>query len=282
MLVYYAMSWQAHSRPWQLLELVKACASDGRGADVSAKDANGDKALHVAAGRGHGTIVGFLLKNAADIVSKTIYGGTPLQRVVELRKKAVVRILYEHCREHGIPICDQYLEASSTQLAAHTNHFHCDNCNNCDFTILKSKLYHCKICDGGDFGLWWKCFDKGISCYGDGRPLVKKFRDEKIDPAGAREGNFNEINLKHTMLSLSRYTIYSSSSHKDRPLLPMENSLNADVREKSTKALKKPVVMIMIAWIHVKLNVLPPKKAKIAAVSLHHKYEDFAPWFTKI
>jgi len=70
-----------------LLELVKACASDGRGADVSAKDANGDKALHIAAGRGHGTIVRFLLKNAADIVSKTIYGGTPLQRVVGLRKK---------------------------------------------------------------------------------------------------------------------------------------------------------------------------------------------------
>ncbi|KAL1599674.1 hypothetical protein SLS60_007477 [Paraconiothyrium brasiliense] len=144
------------------------------GADIAAKDENGDTALHVSAGRGHESIVRLLLENGADVLSKTVIGMTPLQRAKIKNRQVVAEMLRRYCREHGIPISEGDMSVPPAQLAAHVDHFFCDNC---DGTIPHSKVYyHCNICDDGDFDLCQDCFNKGLQCYGDGHRLSKLSR----------------------------------------------------------------------------------------------------------
>ena len=53
------------------------------GADINAKNRDGQTALHVAAKYGHDAIVSLLLDNGADIEAKNIDGSTPLHRAAK-------------------------------------------------------------------------------------------------------------------------------------------------------------------------------------------------------
>jgi ankyrin repeat protein len=154
------------------------------GAGISAKDENGDTALHVSAGRGHEPVVRLLLENGADVESKTIYGGTPLQRAVSKNRHTVAEVLRQYCEERGITIAEESMGVSPALLAAHSDHFFCDNC---DGTIPHSNVYyHCNICDDGDFDLCSDCFDKGVLCYEDGHRLSKLSRGETFAPSDVK------------------------------------------------------------------------------------------------
>ena len=42
------------------------------------------------------------------------------------------------------------------------------SCNECgEFIFPQDDLYHCNVCDFGDFDLCWKCYDLGVRCWND-------------------------------------------------------------------------------------------------------------------
>jgi uncharacterized protein len=66
------------------------------GADVNARDCDGDTALMLAAERGHIELVKVLLKNGADVNAENLNGETALMRAAENDRAAAVKILLAH------------------------------------------------------------------------------------------------------------------------------------------------------------------------------------------
>lgn len=72
-----------------------------RGGKVNSKDNFGYTALHYAARSGHRAVCELLLRNGAEVDSKTRSGGvTPLQRAAMCGRVEVVRLLVETGRAH--------------------------------------------------------------------------------------------------------------------------------------------------------------------------------------
>jgi ankyrin repeat protein len=67
-----------------------------RGADVDAKDRDGDTPLHDAAFRGHEKIVGLLLAHGADVGAKNNAGRTPRDEALRRWHKEVAQLLGRH------------------------------------------------------------------------------------------------------------------------------------------------------------------------------------------
>ena len=66
------------------------------GADVNAKDKDGDTPLHDAAFRGHKEMVELLLANGADVMARDNSGLTPLHEAHRRRHKEIVELLRKH------------------------------------------------------------------------------------------------------------------------------------------------------------------------------------------
>src|SRR5260370_38516317 len=73
-----------------------AIAQLAEGADVNARDCDGDTALVLASERGHIELVKVLLKNGADVNAKNLNGVTALIAAAENHATAVVKILLAH------------------------------------------------------------------------------------------------------------------------------------------------------------------------------------------
>src|SRR5216683_3513030 len=73
-----------------------AIAQLDKGADVNARDCDGDTALMLAAERGHIELVKVLLKNGADVNAANLNGETALMRAAENDRAAAVKILLAH------------------------------------------------------------------------------------------------------------------------------------------------------------------------------------------
>ena len=77
-----------------------------KGADVDAKAANGETALHRAAFGGHEAVVQLLLEKGADVDAKADDGGTALYRAAGSGHEAVVRLLLENGADVDAKIAD--------------------------------------------------------------------------------------------------------------------------------------------------------------------------------
>jgi len=92
-----------------------AIAQLAEGADVNARDCDGDTALVLAAERGHIELVKVLLKNGADVNAKNLNGVTALMRAAENNRAATVKILLAHhanCDAGDIVNCRPLMRAA--------------------------------------------------------------------------------------------------------------------------------------------------------------------------
>lgn len=70
------------------------------GADVNARNRNGEAPLHYAAAQGYHAVVTYLLAQGADVNVRTRKDHTPLHETAINGHAALARLLMEHAREH--------------------------------------------------------------------------------------------------------------------------------------------------------------------------------------
>src|ERR1700738_2051276 len=96
------MSWNDSRRPYNLItaayqgDVKTAITQLDEGADVNARDCDGDTALMLAAERGHIELVKMLVKSAPDVNARSLNGETALMRAAETDRAAAVKILRAH------------------------------------------------------------------------------------------------------------------------------------------------------------------------------------------
>jgi ankyrin repeat protein len=91
----------------------------GEGADVNARDCDGDTALILAADRGHGELVQVLLKSGAEVDARNLIGETALMRAAENGLAAVVKLLLAH---HADCNAGNNINCTSLMRAAYRGH----------------------------------------------------------------------------------------------------------------------------------------------------------------
>jgi uncharacterized protein len=89
------------------------------GADVNARDCDGDTALMLAAERGHIEMVKVLLTNGADVDAENLNGETALMRAAENDRAATVKILLAH---HADGDAGDIARCTPLMRAAHRGH----------------------------------------------------------------------------------------------------------------------------------------------------------------
>jgi ankyrin repeat protein len=67
-----------------------------RGANIDAKDNDGDTPLHNACSRGHLAVVKALVNAGADILAANDRGKLPIDQAVSMRKSEVAKYLLQH------------------------------------------------------------------------------------------------------------------------------------------------------------------------------------------
>jgi ankyrin repeat protein len=77
-----------------------------RGAELEARDDDGETAFFRAVARGHEEIVDMLLSRGADVRTRNKYRGTPLQEASMEGHLGVVRLLVRHLRGQGLDDVD--------------------------------------------------------------------------------------------------------------------------------------------------------------------------------
>jgi ankyrin repeat protein len=97
-----ALIWAAHIKYAEGLRLLL-----DRGAELEARDDDGESALFTAAACDHEGIVDILLSRGADVRARNMYGVTPLREASSEGRLGMVRLLVQHLRGQGLDDVDR-------------------------------------------------------------------------------------------------------------------------------------------------------------------------------
>ncbi|KAI0095502.1 hypothetical protein F4814DRAFT_454116 [Daldinia grandis] len=84
-------------------------------------------------------------------------------------------------------------------------------CNSCDRAVPDAH-FHCSTCDDGDFDLCQDCVNQGITCYGEGHWLIKRF---------IKDG---QVNYSTTHIAPKPPRSQTSKASVSLPIRPAENA----------------------------------------------------------